>query len=151
LRMVLPIHMPENAPRPLLINALLYGLAGATVVLSIQPVRNLFSRRQLMNYSYNRFHLVNTYGAFGSVTKKRYEIVIEGTDDVFVTDQTRWQEYEFKGKPGNPMRLPPQVAPYHLRLDWLVWFLPFSVTVTRGGIEMAGYELWFLRLIKKLL
>ena len=26
-------------------------------------------------------HLVNTYGAFGSITRTRYEIVIEGTDD----------------------------------------------------------------------
>jgi len=22
--------------------------------------------------------------------------------------------------------LPPQIAPYHLRLDWLMWFLPLS-------------------------
>ena len=104
-----------------------------------------------MNYSYNPFHLVNTYGAFGSVTKKRYEIVIEGTDEPFVSDQTRWQEYEFKGKPGNPSRMPPQVAPYHLRLDWLVWFLPFSVIVTREGIRFPGYDIWFVRFIMKLL
>ncbi len=33
-----------------------------------------------------------------------------------------WKAYEFKGKPGDPKRMPPQVAPYHLRLDWLMWF-----------------------------
>ena len=38
-------------------------------------------RRQLMNASFNPLHLVNTYGAFGSVTRRRYEVVIEGTDD----------------------------------------------------------------------
>jgi len=26
-------------------------------------------------------HLVNTYGAVGSVTKKRYEVIVEGTAD----------------------------------------------------------------------
>jgi hypothetical protein len=34
-------------------------------------------------------------------------------------DTPGW-EYEFKGKPGDPRRRPPQVAPYHLRLDWLM-------------------------------
>ena len=132
-------------------DVLLYALAAATVLLSIKPVLNLFSRNQIMNYSYNPFHLVNTYGAFGSVTKKRYEIVIEGTDDPFISDQTRWREYEFKGKPGNPLRRPPQVAPYHLRLDWLVWFLPFSVAVTNRGIRIPGYEVWFVKLMSRLL
>src|SRR5262245_35311578 len=140
---VLPIQVPPLSPLPGFMNMVLYALAGATVVLSIRPVLNLFSRNQLMNYSYNRFHLVNTYGAFGSVTKERYEIVIEGTDDPFISDQTHWREYEFKAKPGNPMRKAPQVAPYHLRLDWLVWFLPFRVTVTNRGIQFSGYEKWF--------
>jgi hypothetical protein len=31
--------------------------------------------------------------------------------------------YEFQGKPGDPARVPPQIAPYHLRLDWLMWFV----------------------------
>jgi hypothetical protein len=148
---VLPIHISQVLPRPLYFDIVLYVLAVATVVLSVQPVLNLFSRNQLMNYSYNPFHLVNTYGAFGSVTKARYEIVIEGTDAEAFSDQTRWQEYEFKGKPGNPSRRPPQVAPYHLRLDWLVWFLPFSVTVTTKGILFQGYQVWFLRFMKRLL
>lgn len=148
-----PLHLAisQTLPRPALFNALLYAIAGATVLLSIQPVLNLFSRRQLMNYTYNRFHLVNTYGAFGSVTRKRYEIVIEGTDEVAITDQTQWKEYEFKVKPGDVKRMPPQVAPYHYRLDWLMWFLPFSVIVMPGAIVVRGYETWFLRLIQRLL
>src|SRR5262249_12234110 len=126
-------------------------LAVGTALLSIQPVMNLFSRNQIMNTSYNPLHLVNTYGAFGSVTKVRYEVIVEGTDDAILTDQTLWREYEFKGKPGNPMRRPPQVAPYHLRLDWLVWFLPFSVTVHGNRIWMTGHELWFIRFMQRLL
>ena len=148
---LLPVHAAQTLPRFPLMNGLLFVIAGGTVLLSIQPFLNLCARNQLMNYSYNRFHLVNTYGAFGSVTKKRYEIVIEGTDDPFVTDQTHWREYGFKAKPGDPCRTPPQVAPYHLRLDWLMWFLPFSVAVTSRGIQMSGYDVWFLRLIQRLL
>src|SRR5205807_7862149 len=115
---IVPVVIPQAAARPLLFNGVLYVIGAGTVLLSIQPVLNLFSKRQLMNYSYNRFHLVNTYGAFGSVTKERYEIVIQGTDDPVVTPATKWREYQFKGKPGDPQRRPPQVAPYHLRLDW---------------------------------
>src|SRR5690348_5147419 len=35
------------------------------LVLSYQPVRNLLSRHQAMNASFEPLHLVNTYGAFG--------------------------------------------------------------------------------------
>ena len=55
------------------------ALTALVVVLSYWPVRNLFARRQLMNYAFNRLHLVGTYGAFGSVTRERYEVVLEGT------------------------------------------------------------------------
>ena len=92
------------------------------VLLSIAPVMNMLSPRQMMNASFEPLHLVNTYGAFGSITRERYEIVLEGTTTPTVTDSTTWRDYEFKGKPGDPARRPPQVAPYHLRLDWLMWF-----------------------------
>jgi hypothetical protein len=49
------------------------------------------------------------------------------------------------------MRTPPQVAPYHLRLDWLIWFLPFSVARTGNGIRVWSYDVWFLRLVRRLL
>ena len=104
-----------------------------------------------MNYSYNPFHLVNTYGAFGNVGRERYEIVMEGTSERVITAHTEWKEYGFKAKPGDPKRMPPQIAPYHLRLDWLIWFLPFSVAVTGDGIRVWGYSLWFLRFVQRLL
>jgi hypothetical protein len=138
-------------PRPLWFQVVLYALGAAAIALSIKPALNLVSRNQLMNYSYNPFHLVNAYGAFGSVTRVRYELVIEGTDEVVLTNGTRWQEYGFKAKPDDPRRMPPQIAPYHLRLDWLVWFLPFAVGVSESGVYVRGYELWFMRLLRKLL
>jgi hypothetical protein len=145
--------LPPAAPLPLPVpfQVILDLLAVATVLLSIQPVLNLFRRRQKMNYSYNRYHLVNTYGAFGSVGRERFEIVLEGTADRVPTAATEWRAYEFKAKPGNPYRRPPQIAPYHLRLDWLIWFLPFSVVVTPHGIRVPGYDPWFLRFVQRLL
>src|SRR5436853_1627424 len=47
--------------------------------------------------------------------------------------------------------MPPQIAPYHLRLDWLMWFLPFSVAVTKRGIQTPGFEMWFVRFVQRLL
>jgi hypothetical protein len=148
---LLPLHVASMMPIPLPWHIALYILAAATVMLSIQPALNLISRNQMMNFSYNRWHLVNTYGAFGSVGRESYEICMEGTADAVVNPATQWLEYEFKAKPGDPRRRPPQIAPYHLRLDWLIWFLPFSVHVTRHGIRVPGYEVWFLRFIRKLL
>ncbi len=113
--------------------------------LSIEPARNLWAKRQKMNYCWNRWHLVGAYGAFGSVTKERYEIVLEGEKN------GEWKEYEFRGKPGNINRIPGIFAPYHLRLDWLMWFLPFSVRVSEKKIYMSGYEPWLIRFVLKLL
>jgi Lipase maturation factor len=92
---------------------------------------------------------VNAYGAFGAVTRERHEIILDGTTDEQPTDRTVWKVIEFKGKPGDPKRRPPQVAPY-LRLDWLMWFIPLSI-MRNGRIATRSVDLWFLRLIAKLL
>jgi hypothetical protein len=95
-----------------------------------------------MNFTYNPLHLVNSYGAFGNITRERNEIALEGTTDAQLTGSTVWQEYAFKGKPGDPRRTPPQVAPYHLRLDWLMWF---------AAMSPAYAEAWLVPLVEKLL
>lgn len=119
------------------------ALATILVVLSWWPLKNFFSSHQLMNASYNPFHIVNSYGAFGTVTKERFEIIIEGTNETTITPETQWKEYEFKGKPGNVNYMPHQFAPYHLRLDWLMWFHAFN--------PPGRYEEWFIRFIEKIL
>jgi hypothetical protein len=151
LQHVIPISVPALAARSPVYDLALHALAGAVLVLSIRPALNFFSRDQLMNFSWNPLHLVNAYGAFGSVTRERHEIILEGTDDEKITPETRWKEYEFKAKPGSLTRRPPQIAPYHLRLDWLMWFLPFSVRVSKRGILVPGYEQWFVTFVEKLL
>jgi len=138
----LPISTPAFEAQPVWYAAAVIGLGVVVVALSWWPVRNMIGPRQLMNASFNQLHIVNTYGAFGSVTPRRDEVVIEGTEDTDPVDESAWREYEFKGKPGDPMRRPPQVAPYHLRLDWLMWFLPLS----------PGYgDVWFIRFVDRLL
>jgi hypothetical protein len=105
---------------------LVIAVSALLLVLSFRPARNLFQKQQLMNASFDPLHLVNTYGAFGSVSRNRIEVVVEGTQAEKLSEDSEWREYEFKGKPGPLDRRPPQVAPYHLRLDWLMWFIPFS-------------------------
>ena len=143
-------------PRPLVFELVLVALAIATAYLSIKPTKNLLSKNQAMNRCYNVWHLVNTYGAFGSVTRNRHEVVIQGTPDLFVTPASEWREYQCWGKPGELGRRPAQLAPYHLRLDWLLWFLPLSLgrnlsERTAGQRLLTRYESWFKSLIEKML
>ncbi len=105
---------------------IVYALGAGVAVLSVNPIVNMLSPRQVMNSSFEPLHLVNTYGAFGGITRMRREIVIEGTSADALTAGTTWRAYEFKGKPGDPSRLAPQITPYHLRLDWLMWFAAMS-------------------------
>lgn len=146
---VWPVIGSSLGARPLLFDWVLSGLAALTLVLSIKPTLNLCSKRQAMNASYNPLHLVGSYGAFGSVTRQRHEVVLEGTLDEELSGDTHWQAYEFKGKPGEPRRTPRQWAPYHLRLDWLMWFLPLRAVVTDRVIT-RGQPVWFMRLMRKL-
>ncbi|PYR73018.1 MAG: hypothetical protein DMF86_21640 [Acidobacteria bacterium] len=138
----LPFRVPAIHPPRLVHRLAVYALAALVALLSIGPVLNMLSPNQVMNTSYNPLQIVNTYGAFGSITRTRDEIVLEGTADEAVTERTVWREYEFKGKPGDPSRRPIQIAPYHLRLDWLMWF---------AAMGPPEDEPWFTPLRVKLL
>src|SRR5437762_11551101 len=141
LSLFLSVGVPQLSPLPSWWQWLVVGVSVLVVVLSYRPVRNLISSRQLMNFSFDPFHLVNTYGAFGSVTKERYEIVIEGTAGIEQGEEG-WRAYEFKGKPGDPHAVPRQYAPYHLRLDWLMWF---------AAMEPPFRHQWLIAFLVKLL
>lgn len=148
---VVPGSAPTLVPRPAAFEWLLYLLALATALLSIKPILNLCSAHQAMNATYNPLHLVGSYGAFGSVTRQRYEVILEGTDEASPSTSSVWRAYELPGKPGDPRQRPRQWAPYHLRLDWLMWFLPLRCVVTERGLLTRGHPLWFIRLVDKLL
>ncbi|MGX9887916.1 lipase maturation factor family protein [Streptomyces sp. NPDC002276] len=133
---------PVPGPPPLWYEVVVLAVAALLLWLSHRPVRNMLSRQQTMNRSFDPLHLVNTYGAFGNVSRVRHEVVIEGTTDAVPREESDWREYEFRGKPGQPHRWPRQFAPYHLRLDWMMWFAALS----------PGYaEPWFGALVERLL
>jgi hypothetical protein len=111
-------------------------LDGAVVllvaVLSVQPVLNLLSPQQRMNASFDRWKLVNTYGAFGSVGRTRDELVLEGQAEA----GGEWRAYELPCKPGALDRRPCFVAPFQLKLDWQIWF---------AAMQRPGDHPWLLR------
>lgn len=120
-----------------------WTVAGLIALLSIQPTLNLLSAGQIMNTSYDPLELVNTYGAFGSVSQHRYNVVFEGTEAADPQAQNAvWREYLYQGLPTDVKRRPPQVAPYQLRLDWQMWF---------AAMGSAQDYPWTLHLVWKLL
>jgi hypothetical protein len=135
-------HAAQQTQPSRIINAIAVALSIMVIWLSIPTVLNLVSGRQLMNYSFDPLDLVNTYGAFGSVGRERNEIIFEGTDDVLITDETIWKEYEFTAKPGDLSRRPPFVAPYQPRIDWQIWF---------AAMASPGDYPWTLHFVWKLL
>jgi Lipase maturation factor len=138
----LRVAPPAVLHEPTILRFAVYGLAAVVALLSVAPVTNMLSPNQVMNTSFEPLHIVNTYGAFGSITRERNEVVIEGTLDAQPDEASEWREYEFKGKPGSLARRPPQVAPYHLRLDWLMWF---------AALSSPGEQPWFRPFIASLL
>jgi Lipase maturation factor len=116
-------------------------LAVVVAVLSVGPVLNMLSSRQLMNYSFDPLHLVNTYGAFGSVSKVRNEVIVQGTRGVQPTQDARWLEYEFPCKPGDVRRRPCLITPYHYRLDWQMWFAALGDVRREPWLWRFVYEL----------
>ena len=112
--------------------------------LSKPVMENIISSKQIMNTSFDNFRLVNTYGAFGSVGQKRYEVILEVTFKDTPEKDSDWNELIFKCKPGPINRRPCIITPYHYRLDWVIWFAGFEPHDYR-------YHPWILHLMAKLL
>ncbi|HEX4452620.1 MAG TPA: lipase maturation factor family protein [Kofleriaceae bacterium] len=124
------------------VHQLALGVFAALVAINSVPViENLARSHQAMNRNYDRLAIVNTYGAFGSVGTERYELVIEGTMDAD-PDRATWREYELPCKPGDVDRRPCVLGPYHLRLDWLIWF---------AAMDTRLRDPWMIHLVWKLL
>ncbi|WP_436345884.1 lipase maturation factor family protein [Natronorubrum sp. FCH18a] len=143
LESVLAVSRPETVATPFYLEAGTILVAIVVLAMSIRPIENMLSESQTMNTAFDPLHLVNTYGAFGSVTRDRYEVVIEGTTDERIDEETDWEAYRFNGKPTALDRRPPQIAPYHLRLDWQLWFAAMAPSPRR--------QPWFTRFLAKLL
>jgi hypothetical protein len=103
--------------------------------LSVPVVRNLLSKKQVMNSSFDPLRLVNTYGAFGTVSEQREELIISSATGL----DGPWKEYEFKVKPGNVRRGTKWISPYHHRLDWQMW-----IAATCKNIDASPWMYSFL-------
>jgi Lipase maturation factor len=63
------------------------------------------------------FRIANRYGLFGIMTRGRYEIEFQGSED-----GKTWVVYPFVYKPQDPSARPGIYAPYQPRFDWNLWF-----------------------------
>src|SRR5690348_635946 len=64
------------------------------------------------------FRIANQYGLFAVMTRGRYEIEFQGSNDGGGT----WTAYPFRYKPQDPRAAPRLYAPYQPRFDWNLWF-----------------------------
>jgi lipase maturation factor 1 len=63
------------------------------------------------------FRIANRYGLFGIMTRGRYEIEFQGSED-----GKTWVAYPFRYKPQDLSTPPGIYAPYQPRFDWNLWF-----------------------------
>ncbi|HEY6946862.1 MAG TPA: lipase maturation factor family protein [Candidatus Acidoferrum sp.] len=68
------------------------------------------------------FRIANRYGLFAIMTRGRYEIEFQGSDD-----GQKWFVYPFRFKPQDPAKPPGIYAPYQPRFDWNLWFASLSI------------------------
>jgi lipase maturation factor 1 len=67
------------------------------------------------------FRIANRYGLFAVMTRGRYEIEFQGSED-----GQNWVVYPFRYKPQDPSKAPGIYAPYQPRFDWNLWFASLS-------------------------
>ena len=63
------------------------------------------------------FRIANQYGLFAVMTRGRYEIEFQGSND-----GENWTAYPFRHKPQALNEAPGIYAPYQPRFDWNLWF-----------------------------
>jgi hypothetical protein len=63
------------------------------------------------------FRIANQYGLFAVMTRGRYEIEFQGSND-----GTNWTAYPFRYKPQALNEAPGIYAPYQPRFEWNLWF-----------------------------
>ncbi len=63
------------------------------------------------------FRIANQYGLFAVMTRGRYEIEFQGSND-----GENWTPYPFRHKPQVVNEAPGIYAPYQPRFDWNLWF-----------------------------
>ena len=67
--------------------------------------------------AFEPFRIANRYGLFAVMTRGRYEIEFQGSND-----GQAWTAYPFRYKPQDPARAPGIYAPFQPRFEWNLWF-----------------------------
>ena len=117
-----PLPKPK-APRPL--QALRLSLTSVMLIwifyaTTVQMIWIIFPRLPLPSLpvaALEPFRIANRYGLFAVMTRGRWEIEFQGSND----GQT-WVAYPFRYKPQDPSKRPGIYAPYQPRFDWNLWF-----------------------------
>ncbi|MBS0654826.1 MAG: lipase maturation factor family protein [Verrucomicrobia bacterium] len=115
--------LPEQASSPEVVEYALTVAGSVLLVLQALRLWNHFWPTRALHSFFNALgscHIVNRYGIFAVMTCRRFEVVIEGSDEGIA-----WKEYDFYHKPTDLKRRPRRISPYQPRLDWQAWFLPF--------------------------
>jgi hypothetical protein len=104
-----------------------FGLAASAVLLSlvgyvttVELISMVFGRLPLPMQPVTMlepFRIANQYGLFAVMTRGRYEIEFQGSDD-----GQSWVPYPFRFKPQALDRAPGIYAPYQPRFEWNLWF-----------------------------
>ncbi len=76
------------------------------------------------------FRVVDSFGLFAVMTRARYEIEFQGTNDGIT-----WTPYPFRFKPQDPARAPGWFGPYQPRFDWNLWFASLGTYADNPWVE----------------
>lgn len=90
------------------------------------------------------FRSVNFYGLFRVMTTRRWEIIIEGSND-----GRTWLPYEFKWKPGDVQRRPAFTWFHMPRLDWQMWFAALDGLRREDGWLQNLWVLQFMEWLRR--
>jgi lipase maturation factor 1 len=83
------------------------------------------------------FRVADRYGLFAVMTRGRYEIEFQGSND-----GQNWLTYPFRFKPQDPYKAPGIYAPYQPRFEWNLWFA--SLGTWRSNVFVPRAEVRLL-------
>ena len=108
---------PLQALRLSLTSVMLIWIFYATTVQMIWIIFPRFPLPTSPVAALDPFRIANRYGLFAVMTRGRYEIEFQGSND-----GQNWVAYPFRYKPQDPAQRPGIYAPYQPRFDWNLWF-----------------------------